>query len=901
MSRTQGLLSISANFESQSAEPFDARTRVEILSDLTQTSVWESSDSNVYTYVGMIVSVYNDLTLDNNGVYRLKDSDYTDINNWEKLGASEDHNELQGLQGGGGSPDSYYHLDEITYDNVVLVSQDQWDYIVGMNQALATDNDVEFNSLVLAAGTTSKAALKLTSGNLLSSIQSGAFEFDGNSLYFSISSTRYDVLLGGSTTTSIDDLYDVSTIGALEDDLLRYNGLSPGQWVVGSWKMATNPSGAFYPETDDAQDLGKSSNRIRDIYMGSAIDIASGSSLSIKVEGTQIFDINNDGETTIGELGSEVKFRSNSGITEYKNYGENWKSIDQSSDFSKIIYVDAINGNDDARSGRGQTGLPYKTPEAARDAATNGTLIIVNKGDYTITTTDANGLAKDGVDWLINDAYLNKTSAGHMFAMTGYSTGFNVYGSGYLRTEAANSSIFKNDAIAGNFIFECRKADAVSSTTFYLIGGISTHFLSIRVANILSNAGYAVYAQTINQGNYFINANKIESTAGDAIVNRSRGYFTVVANEVISSSGAGISGAPSYGTYALYQVGYCYGSTYGYDFNTSAGAAGNITVIGNTNSIHNIIEGQIKIKGIVGSFISTNGTVTVDQANTCDISGGNVDITIRANSWNSGALISGGIVHLKMVDNYYGKVTVTGGMCYLAGYELLERNMSGSGFFITCNGGKIVQEGDIIWNSTSSTNDDSPIVKLVSGTYVQKGLLYNNLNVGGADCIWKTGGTLVLSGARFRTTESEAQAIAAPSSAQNIKVIWAANSKSNSFVPKVQKEKITVTSIAQPTTIVLNDGSGGNETFTDVTADSKAAIAQRMAGLINASGTLDITASQDIPGTDEYFYIESDVAGTPFSIIGIPVNLTSFTVRTNSYALTNIISGTSIIEDGDIE
>lgn len=85
MARTAGLLGISANWEPRVAEPFDGRIRVGLKSDLTQLSTWQNPDGNVYLYKEIIVSVYNDIPL-NNGAYRLIDIDYTDINNWVKLG-----------------------------------------------------------------------------------------------------------------------------------------------------------------------------------------------------------------------------------------------------------------------------------------------------------------------------------------------------------------------------------------------------------------------------------------------------------------------------------------------------------------------------------------------------------------------------------------------------------------------------------------------------------------------------------------------------------------------------------------------------------------------------------------------------------------------------------------------
>lgn len=83
MSRNKGNLSISANWEPQKAAPFDARSIVQLKSDLTDINTWKALDNNVWTYVGMTVVVTNDTS--NNGVYVLSSSDYTNIANWTKI------------------------------------------------------------------------------------------------------------------------------------------------------------------------------------------------------------------------------------------------------------------------------------------------------------------------------------------------------------------------------------------------------------------------------------------------------------------------------------------------------------------------------------------------------------------------------------------------------------------------------------------------------------------------------------------------------------------------------------------------------------------------------------------------------------------------------------------------
>ena len=87
MSREKGVAPFSANFEAQKAAPIDARMIVDTKADLLLLATWTANDSGVYVYKGMIVAVHSDATEDNNGVYRLLDTDYTQESSWEKLGS----------------------------------------------------------------------------------------------------------------------------------------------------------------------------------------------------------------------------------------------------------------------------------------------------------------------------------------------------------------------------------------------------------------------------------------------------------------------------------------------------------------------------------------------------------------------------------------------------------------------------------------------------------------------------------------------------------------------------------------------------------------------------------------------------------------------------------------------
>lgn len=99
MAREKGIASFSANFEPQKSAPLDARMLVSTKDDLLSPAIWQANDGNTYTYVGMIVSVTSDADPANNGVYRLKAADYTDVNNWELLGTGAGSQGWQGYQG----------------------------------------------------------------------------------------------------------------------------------------------------------------------------------------------------------------------------------------------------------------------------------------------------------------------------------------------------------------------------------------------------------------------------------------------------------------------------------------------------------------------------------------------------------------------------------------------------------------------------------------------------------------------------------------------------------------------------------------------------------------------------------------------------------------------------------
>ena len=90
MARYKGTFSVAASYEPLTATPFDARSLVQFKSDLTSHETWCQENGDVWTYVGMLVVVAEDLNDNNNGVYILIDQDYTQDSSWRKCADERD-------------------------------------------------------------------------------------------------------------------------------------------------------------------------------------------------------------------------------------------------------------------------------------------------------------------------------------------------------------------------------------------------------------------------------------------------------------------------------------------------------------------------------------------------------------------------------------------------------------------------------------------------------------------------------------------------------------------------------------------------------------------------------------------------------------------------------------------
>ena len=88
MSRARGLFELAGNYEPRVAGPLDARQVVDTIQNLTDTAIWEQGGP-AFLFKGLLVSVVND-TAENNGVYELVDTDYTQMSSWVKIAKNSD-------------------------------------------------------------------------------------------------------------------------------------------------------------------------------------------------------------------------------------------------------------------------------------------------------------------------------------------------------------------------------------------------------------------------------------------------------------------------------------------------------------------------------------------------------------------------------------------------------------------------------------------------------------------------------------------------------------------------------------------------------------------------------------------------------------------------------------------
>jgi hypothetical protein len=593
-----------------------------------------------------------------------------------------------------------------------------------------------------------------------------------------------------------------------------------------------------------------------------------------------------------------------------------------SPNLTKILFVDP-NGSDSTGT-KGNINLPYLTLEAAKSASTTGDTIYVFPGTYAVTTTTTEGLAKDGITYYFSPGcVVNKSTSGDMFRVNSFTTGFAVYGYGNFNKTSSNASIFYSTSVSSsvNLVFQANDITTTTSSVIFDIRSTAKCFLDFK--NASSSAGSVINLDATNltidmhsmvstfgpvfigsaggSANHFANCNLnisgylIETTAASNyciqmssfnIVNINVDYIkSATLNYGLSSNGlsskvtittsniTGINANYTQPTVRFNLNGYCYS------------LIGKMYLEGGQVGIINISDGEVNTNYVGPQDNATNATITV--------SGGKVTLQMQNQDPTSGLAVSGGILTLNgnwTNDDMGAGSDLTGGVLIINGdYEYGGPNFAQTRYYgIKVNGGSLFLNGTIRINFPASLGLTSYLSLFASPIEYNSGKVIIN------------GGTLI-------SNITNVTPIRATASGLSIKV-YSAGMNTNlinnggTLVGKKMKVKFTVSSVAS-TSIVVNDNLGsGNLTFTETNTavyNTTALLAQRMVSLINASVTLQTTASQDNPGIDDYFYLEQDATNMGYTLVS-STNLSGEGLVPGMYSLSQSVLGL-IIEDTDIE
>ncbi len=393
-----------------------------------------------------------------------------------------------------------------------------------------------------------------------------------------------------------------------------------------------------------------------------------------------------------------------------------------------------------------------------------------------------------------------------------------------------------------------------------------------------------------------IEVKKIHSTSGSALFIYANINVTVTSDD-IHTDGAGWYQPDDKALTIKYASAVCSitncGSTY---INNNYG--GDVVLYGGYNTIENHGSNFTSLYGDCGTLTS-DGYFQGGYVRTINISGGYADVRM-----------------LSVSANYTDRTSFqcSAGTLKLNG-QAFDLHNSGYAPHSSISGtGKVIMNGcDIKLFGDNYCSDaygytDGFINLSGSGLLELRNCHMEILNSGVPICknyvpaIQKTGAsTLILSSCSFHKFSPYQEFINCPTTRDSI-MIYTGGVTTNGITgdllsAKARKDSLIVSSVAI-TSITLNDGSGGDETFTEtdiITYNTVELMAARMVALINASGTLAITA---VYTTGASFTTEADVAGTNYADPS-STNLYAIKLRMNSKAIIDITGG-AIIENPNV-
>jgi hypothetical protein len=586
-------------------------------------------------------------------------------------------------------------------------------------------------------------------------------------------------------------------------------------------------------------------------------------------------------------------------------------------DYGNIIFVSEVGDTGSTRSEIiGDINKPVDLNWASV-IAQSGDTIHVKAGVYNYDPSIATGntLSVTGVNHYFEagaKVYNNTNRA--LFVKDpainyGAATEGNVYGSGsfYTTNNYTYSHIFYDGSFDTDFstmsVFEFDECTSVSTGDMFYVGvsGAPRGIIIKGKNRIVSYSGSCMYFSTTSATKITVDCPQIISeapgkrtiitgtgggSAGDLIIN----------SNIISSYGTG--GAES----SISIVGSA-GRVI-----CNASYIKSISAFGIPTRVLDITAGRIDSAMIQANLINLNAHVgdlklyahSIANVTLCDrfLIAGIIDESSVANICMSNILYdttgttstntSFGTLNLSTVDvDVYGTEIPNTYTSYTSGSkEYLISGIKGKTNLIGNwdNGDTITTNNTNILNVNNNAHIKNTTINVHGGTLEVLGKTDDTQ-------INYTGGTVMMNGATMVVSDQNKQIITTPNSGTTVKV-YSGGLNTNKFGPfsgSTERVKVDVSGTGAVVTV-------NSETFTSTTGTTSSESAAELLALINASGTVNATASQDTLGTDTYIYIESDIIGTAL-VLSYGTN-TAFnsTIKLNSNPTTEIVGGMVIID-----
>ena len=615
----------------------------------------------------------------------------------------------------------------------------------------------------------------------------------------------------------------------------------------------------------------------------------------------------------------------------YRWDGSNWVLLFDNSndvDYGNTIFVSEVGVSGDVRADIiGDINKPISL-EWASSIAQSGDTIHVKPGVYNITTTNVNGLCVDGVNHFFEpNSKVYKNTSGPIFNKSSLFTECNVYGSGLFYGSGSCGNIFENNGSQGSGYTQIYEWDICENSSTGCLVSVSNENINLKGKRSIVSSGGVTITTTDNsvadKTKISIECPLIESTVAQGILHSS--VSDTLCGLDLNNNPDGLLC-----TVRANYINYVLNSTDTNSLNKNITFDVNrIDRITNFNGKHLKVNGHLGYlfglhNGIidislvdrcwgVGTAI-VNATINGDFDYTSDLVNDNLVITFTGNNILNFRLQkgnrTGGPFQYEFIEGWF--ISIAAGTFNMIG------NWDIQDFWITLAGGRLnIPNGTVINigpKRTSVTNSIygetfnlAGVDVNIGGTIVercdtsapcdtsQSSQIYSNtfMYVDNWTSSPESSNRIIYNGAIIVVRDQNSQILTTSTSGGTIGIYSGGlnTNKMNSFSSEKQKIRVMVDGTGASYTI-------GSETITS-TGLTPADCALELVTLTNNNTNIDILATQDTDGVDEYLYLESEVAGEPI-VINYDNN-TSFgvTIRQNTKAISDVVGGT-LIEDANI-